>query len=338
MKVEIQKLPKCGRKILFEIEKEKVDRETDNIVREIQKNAEVPGFRKGKVPESVIVLRYNDAIRKRVLENLITESYINAVREYNLSPVIDPEVSDVKFGDTISFSVYVEVKPEVNIKKYKDLVVKQIEPEPVTEQMVDEVLADWEKRKEFASSIIDPEKRAAWRKKIRAQLEQISSARARRQEEEQLWKQLLQQCNIEIPEKQMLQRARYLTEQQLSYLDTQNKTKEEISKIATEIFEKMKPVAEEQLKKYFILEKIAEIEKVEVTDEEIEQAIRKISLTSGESHEQVKKHLTESGKIHEIKDDLKIEKTFELIKNWAQNIKKIIIPGEEKNEQRKKQQ
>ncbi|MCM8825498.1 MAG: hypothetical protein NC937_05090 [Candidatus Omnitrophica bacterium] len=330
MKVEIQKLPRYGRRILIEIEKERIDREKEDVVKKLQQNAEVPGFRRGKVPKNVIESRFNEDIRKKVVENLITESYINAVKENNLSPVIEPEVSDVKFEDTLSFSVYVEVKPEVNIKRYKELVVKEVEPEPVTEQMIDEVLADWEKKKEFASSIIDPEKRTAWRKKIRQQLEQISLNRAKRQQEEQIWKQLLEQCNIEIPEKQMLQRARYLTQQQFGYIDTKNKTEDEIKKIAQEIFEKMKPVAEEQLKKYFILEKIAELEKIEVTDEEIDQAIKRIALTSGEDYNQVKKKLIDSGRIYDLKDDLKIEKTFELIKNSAQNIKKIILPGERK--------
>ncbi|MCM8814965.1 MAG: trigger factor family protein, partial [Candidatus Omnitrophica bacterium] len=150
MKVEIQKLPRYGRRILIEIEKERIDREKEDVVKKLQQNAEVPGFRRGKVPKNGSESRFNEDIRKKVVENLITESYINAVKENNLSPVIEPEVSDVKFEDTLSFSVYVEVKPEVNIKRYKELVVKEVEPEPVTEQMIDEVLADWEKKKEFA--------------------------------------------------------------------------------------------------------------------------------------------------------------------------------------------
>ena len=336
MKIEIQELPKYGRKINFEIDAEKVREKKNSIIKEIQKTAEVPGFRKGKVPEHVIENRYSEVIRKNIIEQLISDSYIAAVNEYKIQPVIDPEVSDVKFDDTLSFTVYVEVKPEVTVKKYKELVIKQVEPEPVTEQMVDEVLADWEKRKEFASSIIDPEKRIAWRKKIREQLEQLSQQRAKRMEEEQIWKQLFEHSSVEIPEKLLLQRARYLTREQLNYIDTQNKTKEEIEKIAEEIFEKMKPVAEEQLKKYFILEKIAEIEKIEATDEEIEQSIRRISLTSGEDFQQVKQRLTESGRIYDLKDDIKIDKAFEFVKSNAQNIKKIILPGEEKDGQRKK--
>ncbi|MCX7704759.1 MAG: trigger factor [bacterium] len=330
MKVEIQQLPRHGRKILFEIENERVEQERINIIREIQQNAEVPGFRKGKVPEHVIATRYSDTIKKKVIENLITRSYLAAIKENNIMPVIDPEIEDVKFDNTLSFSVYVEVKPDVIVGKYKELTVKQVEPEPVTEKMVDEVLADWEKRKEFASSIIDPEKRAAWRKKIREQLEQLSIAKAKRQEEEQIWKQLFEHSKVEVPEKLMLQRARSLTEQQFNYIDTKNKTEEEIKKIANEIYEKMKPVAEEQLKKYFILDKIAEIEKIEVSDEEIDNAIRHICLTSGESYQQVKKRLQESGRIHDLKDDIRIEKAFDTVKNSAQNIKKIILPGEAK--------
>ncbi len=338
MKVEIQELPRYGRKMLFEIGAEKINEEKQHIVKEIQKTAEIPGFRKGKVPEQIIETRFNDTIKKRILEHLIADSYINAVNQYNLVPVIEPEVSDVKFDETISFSVYIEVKPEVVVKKYKGLVVKKMEPEPVTEQMIDEVLADWEKRKEFATVIIDPEKLSAWRKKIRQQLEQLSINRARIQEEEQLWKQLFENSSVEIPEKLMSHRARYLSRQQLNYIDTENKTQEEIEKIANEIFEKVKPQAEEQLKKYFILSRIAEIEKIEVSDDEVEQEIRRISLTSGENFEKVKKQLVESQKIDDIRDDLKIEKTFEFIKNNAKNITRIILPGEENHGNREEDQ
>lgn len=330
MKVEIQQLPKHGRKIFFEIESEKLKQEKENVIREIQQTAEVPGFRKGKVPEHVIETRYNDVIKKKVMENLITRSYLSAIKENNILPVIDPEIDDVKFEETLSFTVYVEVKPDVTVKKYKGLTVKQIEPEPVTEQMIDEVLSEWEKKKEFASSIIDPEKRTAWRKKIREQLEQLNLKKAKRQEENQIWQQLFQHSTIEIPEKLMLQRARALTEQQFNYIDTRNKSEDEIRKIASEIYEKMKPVAEEQLKKYFILDRIAEIENIEVTEEEIEQAVRQICLTSGENYQQMKKRLEETGRIHDIKDDIRIEKTFEMIKNNAQSIKKIVLPGEDK--------
>ncbi|HPP67343.1 MAG TPA: hypothetical protein PKX05_05445, partial [bacterium] len=247
---------------------------------------------------------------------------------------IDPEVSDVRFDDTISFSVYVEVKPDVVVNKYKDIVVKKVEPEPVTDQMVQDVLSEREKRKEFASLIIDPEKRLAWEKQIRQQLEQLSAQIAQQKEQDQLWKQLFENSNVEIPEKLLLQRAQYLTQQQLRYIDTQNKTNEEIEKIAKKLFEEMKPIAEEQLKKYFILSKIAEMEKIEVSEEDVNREIERICLTSGEDFEKVKKQLIANDKLEDIKNDLKIDKALNLVKNNAQNIKKIILPGEEKNELR----
>ncbi|HOC02169.1 MAG TPA: trigger factor [Candidatus Ratteibacteria bacterium] len=339
MKTEIQELPKYGRKILVEIEAERVSKEKKAIIEEIQETAEIPGFRKGKVPIQIIETRFADEIEKKIVERLIKESYITILDQSGLVPVIEPEISDVKLGETLNFCLYFEIRPEVVVNKYKGLVVKQVDPEPVTEEMVDNVLVDLEKKKEFASTIIDLEKRAAWKKKIRQQLEQLSANRAKNQEEEQLWKQLFENSKVEIPEKLMRQRAWDLMKRQLGYMDTKGKTNEEVEKIAMEIFEKMKPIAEEQLKKYFILSEIADIEKIEVSDEDVEKEISRISLTSGEDVETVRKKLASNGKIEDIREDLRIEKAFEVIKNNASNIKSIVLPGEEKHyEDRKKTQ
>jgi len=328
MKVEIKELPKHGRQLQFSIEKEAVDAERQEIVRQLAGTADIPGFRKGKVPEHIVSTRYGDIIREKLIEHLITHSYTDAVSEHKVVPVIEPEVSDVKLDGGLSFKVYVEIKPDVTVKKYKQLVVKKTAPEPVTDEAVEEVLREWEKRKEFATSIIDPEKRKAWQEKIRQQLTQMNAQKVAREEEDQLWKQMFENSDVVVPEHLMLQRARQITRDQFSHMDLQGKTQEEIEKIAQDLLEKIKPVAEDQLKKFFILEKVAEIEHLEVSGEELDESIQRLSKTSGETVEQVKKRLEESGRMEDWKDDLKVNKTFRFLRENAQMIERVVLPGE----------
>jgi trigger factor len=117
MKVEMKELQKYGRELQFGIEKEEVNAERKKIISEIRNTTEIPGFRKGKAPEDIIEGRFGSAINEKVIRNLITSSYLKTITEQNIHPVIEPEISDVKLDESLTFKVYIEVKPDVTVKK-----------------------------------------------------------------------------------------------------------------------------------------------------------------------------------------------------------------------------
>jgi len=331
MKVDIVEKSELGRELVFSIEKEKVEGEKKEIVKEIKKDAVIEGFRKGKAPDALVEKKYSSLIQERLLRKLITEAYIQAIKEKKLTPVVNPDVYDVNFDDgELKFKIYIELKPEVKLKKYKDIPVKRVKPEPVSEKKVDEVLKEWEKKPEFAASIIDPEKRRAWREKIRAQLEYYSKAKAQAEEEKQLWEGVFKGVDFPLPEKLVNERAKRYTEEQLQRMNLQGKTKEEIEKIVQEIFNRVKPLAKEELKKYFILDKIAEIEKIEVDEEEVNQRIERISRAIGQPFENVKERLEKDGRIEDLREEIRIDKAFKFLKDNANFIERIVLPGEDK--------
>ncbi|MCL5674264.1 MAG: hypothetical protein M1501_00770 [Candidatus Omnitrophica bacterium] len=334
MKAEIKELSKYGREIIFEVDRETIEQEKQTVVKQISNSAKIPGFRAGKVPENVIQTRYQDAIKEKLIENLVSRCYLEVTNQNKIVSIIEPEVSDVKLDTTLSFKVYVEIKPTSSVKKYKDLVVKKIEPEPVTNEDVEKVLTQYEKSKEFAISVIDPEKRKAWKEKVGRQLLEYNKQKAIQAEEDQLWEELLQNSEIEIPEKLLFQRTRKIAEEWLGYMNLKEKTKDETDRIVDDTLKKAKPYAEEQLKKYFILEKISEQENIKISQEEIDESLQKASLKSRGSVSDIKKRLEETGRMDDWKEDLKIDKTFQFIKNNSRWIEKIILPGE-KNETRK---
>jgi len=331
MNVKIENKSELGRELMFEIEKKVVEEEKTRIVKNLQKNADVEGFRKGNVPENIIEMKYESLIKEEMLKSLIPQSYFQSIKENNLNPVSEPEVGDVKFEDgKILFKVYIEVKPDVKLKKYEGLSMKRIQPDAVTEEKVEEVLKAWERKPEFAASVIDPVKRKAWRKKIREQLEYMSKSEAAMKEENQLWENLLAQVDFPVPERLVLDRARRYTEEQLKQVDLKNKNdKNEINKIAKEIFEKLKPAAEKDVRKYFILDKVAEEKKLIPDEKEIEERIIHMSKVTGDSTENVRKKIEEAGKMDDLKEEIKIDKAFQFIKKNAQVIERIVLPGEE---------
>lgn len=84
-------------------------------LREYTRQARIPGFRKGHVPEPVIRRRFEQEIRRHVIEDALRESWETIVKESDLKPTADPQVSNLSFeqGQPLVFDMTVEVRPSI---------------------------------------------------------------------------------------------------------------------------------------------------------------------------------------------------------------------------------
>ena len=105
----------------FAIDKATFDAAVDKVYRKQVKNINVPGFRKGKAPKSVIEKMYGKGVfYEDAINDLIPENYEAAVKEANITPVGQPEIDIVSIDDNgLVLSAKVPVKPEMQIKDYK---------------------------------------------------------------------------------------------------------------------------------------------------------------------------------------------------------------------------
>ncbi|MCX8081832.1 MAG: trigger factor [bacterium] len=331
VKVEIIEKSALGREISFVVDKEEVDKVRYDIVEEIRKNAEVEGFRKGKVPEEIIEKKFGKVINENLINRIIPDVYIETIKEKNLNPVAEPDVFDVSIDEEgLKFKVYIEIKPDIHLKKYKGIPVKKVVSEEVTEKEVEGVLAEWEKNPSIASSIIDPEKRRLWKEKIRQQLEAYKKVEALVKENRQLWDEIFKETDFPVPDKLVTEEAIRYTEEEISRMNTEGKSKEEIEKIAKDIFEKVKPEAISSVKRYLVLDKIAEIENIKAEEQDIKERIDEISRSSGEPPEQIRQKLEKANRMEALKDEIRIQKAFRFMRDNAKFIERVILPGEEK--------
>lgn len=83
----------------------------------------LPGFRKGKVPLSIVKSRFGKAIEGEVLNNLIPEAYDQARRTSGIEPISQPVIDDVAYasGEPLRFKASLEVKPEIEARNYTGL-------------------------------------------------------------------------------------------------------------------------------------------------------------------------------------------------------------------------
>ncbi len=147
VKTLVKDLPDCKKELSIEVPPEDVSRCLEEVYQDIGKNAEIPGFRKGKAPRDLIIARYQASALRELLDRLIPDSYRQAVQQLQLRTVSLPEISQVNFDreKPLIFKAQVEVYPEVQVKAYAGLPVaeKKVEVKP---EEVERVLADLRER------------------------------------------------------------------------------------------------------------------------------------------------------------------------------------------------
>jgi trigger factor len=141
MKVAVEEIESCKRRLAVEAPVDVVTQEWERAYGRVQKRATLPGFRRGRVPRSLVKLHFADDVRREVAEHLIPDVYRRAVSEARIDPVNDPDLQDLRLeeGAPLSFTAVVEVKPAIALGEYRGLEIRHA-PTPATEADVDEAL------------------------------------------------------------------------------------------------------------------------------------------------------------------------------------------------------
>ena len=147
MKVEVTDVEACKRRLAVEAPVEVVTKEWEQAYGRIQKQARLPGFRKGHVPRSLVKVHFADDVRREVAEHLIPEVYRQALTEARLDPVNEPDIQDLRLeeGVPLSFVALVEIKPAITLGDYVGMDIQHA-PTAVTGERVDEALEHMRER------------------------------------------------------------------------------------------------------------------------------------------------------------------------------------------------
>jgi trigger factor len=141
MRVEVTDVEPCKRRVAVEAPLEVVNEQWESAYGRVQKQARLPGFRKGHVPRSLVKVHFADEVRREVAEHLIPEVYRQALSEAQLDPVNEPDIQDLRLeeGAPLSFVAVVEVKPDIALAEYTGVPIDHA-PTPITSERVDETL------------------------------------------------------------------------------------------------------------------------------------------------------------------------------------------------------
>jgi trigger factor len=119
--------PELTRTISVEAPVEEVDKAYKTTYKRYQKLARIPGFRAGKVPETLIKSRFAKEVRQEVLEALVDGRFRKALAEQSAQPVSQPQVSELFLveGQPLRFKATFEVGPEFDTAGYESVHVQR---------------------------------------------------------------------------------------------------------------------------------------------------------------------------------------------------------------------
>ena len=184
IKSDLEKLSECKRKLNIVIPKETVNKDYQSTVRKYRSYATLPGFRKGKAPISMIESIYKEQIKASYLEEYIPKYYRQALLELEkkkVFPINQSSLEDFDWnpGEDLKVGFKFEVKPDIELKKYKDFEIN-FKPEKVTKKMIENEL---KRLQQTYAKIIDKKSSAEPNDLIYYQVEKYDDKKVSKQEE-----------------------------------------------------------------------------------------------------------------------------------------------------------
>jgi trigger factor len=141
MRVDIEEIDACTKRLSIEVPTEEVGRAFEGAYSRLQRTVRIPGFRKGKIPRSLLKRNYKDVVERDVLETLIPESYTAALNENSLQAVGQPKVDEVEMNEAepLRFKATIEVIPPFDLPVYEEREFEKPIPR-VSDEDVDHML------------------------------------------------------------------------------------------------------------------------------------------------------------------------------------------------------
>jgi trigger factor len=125
----------------IEVTQDELQPHFERAYEEYRPKAEIKGFRKGRVPMPMIKKIYGLAIEHEALDDIAGTVFQKVMQERHIDPMGRPSIVDMDFkrGDRFAFKVKYEVRPQVQLRKYKGLelskYVHPVHDQDVTEEI-----------------------------------------------------------------------------------------------------------------------------------------------------------------------------------------------------------
>jgi FKBP-type peptidyl-prolyl cis-trans isomerase (trigger factor) len=337
-KTQITETAPCQKSLRLALGREAVDPVRSEVLAEFQKQAALPGFRKGRAPVELVQQQYAKPIQDETLHRLTRRALEQAAKEHALKPVGPFEVSTAAFTEAggLALEATVEVEPAFALAAYKGVPLTKI-PAEVSAPDVDRSLAKLQESmaqlvpatsgegKERQLPALDDElaKDLGYEslEKLRAHLE----AKLREQQraaqadalEAALCDELLTRHPFQVPPRLVGHQAERLTREFKARLLLSGLSEEQVNAEVSKFTEQLRTSAARRVKLTFILDRIAEQEQVGVTQDELVKRLWELSRRWKKDPAEVRKLFDAEGLWSSVVSSIRQEKTIALLLSAA---------------------
>ncbi|MDB5194795.1 MAG: Trigger factor [Parcubacteria group bacterium] len=274
--LKVEKLPESEANITGELTLELLESSRAEALKNLNEAVSIPGFRKGHVPEDVLVKHVGEThVLEEVSEIALAREYPHIIEESKLSPIGRPQISITKLapGIPLEFRIHVSLEPEFSLPDYKQIAkaaMSEAEDTEVTEKEIEDVLKEVEERG-VKADLKDGETLEG---KIKENLLEEKKFRAKEKKRLKLVEDLVKETKVAVPkvlieaelEKMLLQFKDDVQRMGMQF-DAYLK---ELKKTELEVKDEWRPQAESRVKAEMIVAKIADEEKITPTEGELE--------------------------------------------------------------------
>lgn len=308
-----KKLPDCQSEITAEISKEALETYKEKAFRKIKEVAEMPGFRKGHVPDDKLREKVGEiGLLEEAGEMAIDSCAAEILLESKINFLGRPEISinKIAIGAPLEFKIKVTVMPEVKLADYKKIAKKEngkeIKIEEVTEKQVEDTIEEIKRmyahqnhthapgevhkegekidlpelNDEFVKKLGAFKDVADFKAKLKENIGKEKEMKAKDKKRAEILEKITADSKIEMP--------KILIESELDKMEGQFKADiaqmglqpedylKHIKKTWEDLKKEWRPDAEKRAKTQLILQKISLEEKIEPKKEDVEKEIKNL--------------------------------------------------------------
>lgn len=141
MQVSVETTSPIERVLTISVPAARIDEKVSSEVAKTAKTVRIDGFRKGKVPVSVVKKRFGQSIRLEAVEQIMRDAYVEAIQAESIQPAGMPSIEpkNIAEGADLEFTAKVEVYPTIELADASKIEVQRVVSE-VTEADVDTML------------------------------------------------------------------------------------------------------------------------------------------------------------------------------------------------------
>ncbi len=337
----------CQKRLTITVTAEEIAPLREVVLKEFQREVVLPGFRKGKAPSGMVEQKHGPSIQEETIQRATQQAFQKVVKEQGLKPVGPFELSkaDYQAQRGLTLEATVEVEPEFTLAAYTGLAVTR----PSAEVSDAEVAESMMKLQESMAQMVpgaagEPKQKTIpplddslakdlgfetlekLREHVRSKIVEQKVSAQQQALEAGVYEALLTRHTFEVPPKLVEHQAGKLTGDFKMRLTLSGVPEEKVEEEAGKFTDQLRGNAERLVKLSFILDRIAEAEKIGITQDELVKRLWDLSRRWQKDPVEVRQILDKQGLWPSIASAIRQEKTVARLLSTAAITDTVVPP------------